>query len=196
MKPRKNMLGLCRQYVKESFSYIAESRNYIYIMIGFFVLSTIAGFYFVGRLGFLDAVLKELLDKTEGLNGINLILFIFTNNISVAFGSIFLGVILGVFPLINSISNGVVLGYVLARVFAVSGFSEFWRILPHGVFELPAIFISLGLGLRLGMSVFSKSIVKDFRHNFAGSVKVFFFVVMPLLVLAAIIEGLLIILLK
>ena len=34
--------------------------------------------------------------------------------------------------------------------------SDLFRLLPHGIFELPAIFISLGLGLRFGMFIFQK----------------------------------------
>jgi len=65
-------------------------------------------------------------------------------------------------------------------------------IFPHGVFELPAVFISLGLGVRFGTFMFSKNALSELKHRFIGSIKVFFFVIMPLLVLAAIIEGVLI----
>jgi stage II sporulation protein M len=195
-RKEKRLFDLCRIYAGDSFSYIKESRNYIYLVIGFFVLSTLAGFYFSSQLGFLDAIIKNLLERTQNLNGIDLILFIFSNNISVAFTGLFFGILFGIFPVINSVSNGLVLGYVLSRVYIISGASEFWRILPHGIFELPAIFISLGLGIRLGMSVFSRQFIKDVKYAVVNSMKVFFFVIMPLLIVAAVIEGLLIIVLK
>jgi len=36
------------------------------------------------------------------------------------------------------------------------GFLSLWRLLPHGIFELPAVFISLGMGLKIGMFIFQK----------------------------------------
>lgn len=197
MKPKRNgFFKICKKYVNDAFSYIWESKDYVYIGMGFFFLSAIAGFYFSSQLGFIDEILRQILDRTSNLTGIDLILFIFSNNASVSFAGLFFGIVLGIFPLINLAANGLVLGYVFAKVYAVSGISDFWRILPHGIFELPAIFISLGLGIRLGMAVFSKPIIRELRYRISGSVKVFFFVILPLLVVAAAIEGLLIILLK
>jgi stage II sporulation protein M len=88
--------------------------------------------------------------------------------------------------------NGAVLGYVFSRVYVLYGASDFWRILPHGIFELPAIFIALGLGVKLGFFIFSGNIKQEFLRRFYYSFLVFLFVVVPLLIIAAIIEGLLI----
>jgi len=192
----KGTFSLLKEYVEDAFLYIKDSRNYIYSVIGIFIISAIIGFAFASKLGFLDTLLKEIISKTAGLTGINLILFIFANNASVAFEGLLFGIVLGIFPLINSVSNGLVLGYVLAKVYSLSGFSEFWRILPHGIFELPAIFISLGLGIKLGASVFSKPARKTFKLRLYNSLKVFFLIVLPLLVVAATIEGILIIILR
>ena len=75
-----------------------------------------------------------------------------------------------------------------------AGFFEMWRLLPHGIFELPAVFISLGLGIRLGTTLFNrnvKNIDKEIFRRLRNSFKVFIFIVLPLLVVAAIIEGVL-----
>ena len=72
-----------------------------------------------------------------------------------------------------------------------------WKILPHGVFELPAIIFSIGIGLKLGWSVVggrwsARKGKGSVGYVFLEGVRFFVFVVFPLLVVAAIIEGLLI----
>jgi stage II sporulation protein M len=96
----------------------------------------------------------------------------------------------------NVISNGIILGYVMKGVWIDSGISNFWRIFPHGIFELPAVFISLALGLKLGMFVFSKNPGREFLSRLKNSFIIFVVVVLPLLLVAAIIEGILIFLYK
>src|SRR3989344_5449655 len=155
---KKRLYERCKSYIEESFDYIKKSKNYIYFSIGVFLFFCFIGFFFAENFTFLDTYLKEILSKSQNLDGISLILYIFKNNVGVSFLSIILGIFLGIFPLFNSLSNGLVLGYVFAKVYSISGVSEFWRILPHGIFELPAIFISLGLGVRMGVFVFSKNL--------------------------------------
>ena len=75
-----------------------------------------------------------------------------------------LGIFLGIFPIITTISNGVILGYVLKRTAESVGVIEFWRLFPHGIFELPAVFISLGLGLKLGKDII-KNYLKTNKKN-------------------------------
>jgi len=120
--------------------------------------------------------------------------FIFQNNVSSAFIAMVFGVFLGLMPVINALVNGAILGYVLALASAEAGYGVIFNLLPHGIFELPAIFISLGLGARWGMFVFSGkgNRKKEFSKRFYGSMKVFFTIVLPLLIIAAIIEGILI----
>ena len=181
-----------KKEVKDAFSYIKESKNYIYAIVLIFLVSGFIGFVFSSGFSALDEMLKELAEKVSGMGPVELILFILKNNLSVAFSSILFGAILGIFPLLASFSNGIVLGYVMKGVWESYGISEFWRILPHGVFELPAIFLSLALGLRLGMFVFAKNRKKEFLDRLKKSMILFVFLVLPLLIAAAIIEGILI----
>jgi len=64
--------------------------------------------------------------------------------------------------------------------------------LPHGIFELPAIIISFALGIKLGSFVFAKEPWAELRRFVINCIRIFFFIVIPLLVIAAIIEGILI----
>lgn len=178
--------------VDSSLDYVRSSMKYVYLMLFFFLLTAIIGFFFPENFTFIDLILKEIAQKAANLEGLDLILFIFDNNIKSAFIGMILGVLLGIFSLVNAVSNGLVLGYVFSKVWEISGFTDFWRILPHGIFELPAIFIALGLGMKLGMFIFSKNKLKELRYRFWNSLVSFICIVVPLLVIAAIIEGLLI----
>lgn len=188
MKKKMNEKNIFR----ESLILIYESRKYIYSIITIFVLSGIFGFVLADKLTFINDILKELVDKTEGLGTFDLIVFIFLNNLQSALLGMVLGLFFGIMPLINSVGNGVVLGFVFRKVYAFSGLNDFWRILPHGVFELPAIFIALGLGLRLGSTVFFKRDKNGVLYHLKKAILAFLCVILPLLLIAAIIEGLLI----
>jgi stage II sporulation protein M len=192
----KRKKGAFKKQARESLNYFRESRQFIYAVILIFLASALFGVIFSNNLGFIDKYLKEIVDKVSGLSVGGLILFILQNNIQSAFFGLLLGIVLGIFPVITSIVNGVIIGYVMKGVWLNSGFGDFWRILPHGVFELPAVFISLALGLRLGMFIFSNEKRKELVYRLKNSLVIFFMIVLPLLIVAAIIEGILIMLYK
>jgi stage II sporulation protein M len=198
MKKKKEMpkkaLSLKTQF-KEAWSYIGESKHYIFISIILFLFGALIGVIFKESLSpTINEILKDLLDKTSGLDLFEMIFFILQNNLQSAFLSILAGILMGIFPIVSDITNGIILGYVLSKASEVSGFTSWWRILPHGIFELPAIFISFGLGIKLGFSFFinKKFRSEEFKRRFYNSANVFLVVIIPLLIIAAIIEGILI----
>lgn len=174
--------------------YVKESRIFIYLIIGFFLISSLVGFFFSDLFVFYNELLLGLNQQIQGLGWFGLIWFIFQNNVTSAFFAMFLGIIVGIVPLFNAITNGSLLGYVYFLASSEGGYSVIWYIVPHGIFELPAIFIALGMGLKLGMFVFAgrENIGKEFTRRLLSSIVAFLFVVLPLLIVAAIIEGTLI----
>jgi len=180
-----------RSMWEESVGYIKESRGYIYAIILMFVISAVIGFFWLTEIGFIEELLAELALQVETLGHGALIWFIFQNNLGSAFASMLFGIVLGVVPAFNALANGFILGYVFDRAAAVGGLGVIWYLVPHGIFELPAIFISLGLGVKMGTFIFAKkgNRIKEFRRRFWSSLKVFLTVVLPLLIIAAIIEG-------
>lgn len=195
MKNRKENY-IKREY-KVCFDYIKESKNYIYGIIVIFLLFALLGFVVPLPEEIKVALIeyfKELVKETEGFNSREMIFFLFQNNVSASFFGLLLGVFMGIFPIFNSILNGFVLGFASKLSVVENGVFSLWRLFPHGIFELPALFISLGLGLKLGTFIFEKEKGKSFRIFFEKSIKTFIFVIVPLLILAAIIEGILIVL--
>lgn len=189
MKKRKFSLN---KYFFHSIDYIAESRNYIYFIMGIFFLSVLIAYLNPDKFLFLNDYLKEIFSKAKDLRGMDMISFILVNNLLSAFMGILLGVFFGIFPVFNGLLNGVVIGYVLRLTVNEAGLLYLWRLLPHGIFELPAIFISLGMGLKLGMFIFEKNKIREAKIRIVESLRAFILIVVPLLVIAAFIEGVLI----
>ncbi|MNI36018.1 hypothetical protein D3C73_900560 [compost metagenome] len=79
---------------------------------------------------------------------------IFLNNASKAVIFIFLGLLFGILPLSMLVVNGLVLGYVLsAEASNTTWLLVVKGILPHGIIEIPAIFIACAYGIKLGVLV-------------------------------------------
>lgn len=189
---RKNNKSWKREFadsVEHSLSYLSESKRHIYLAAILFFASAVFGYFFATELGFFDKFLNEIVDSTKDLDYLQLIWFIFSNNVTSSVSVIFLGAVLGIFPLFNSLFNGAILGYVYSKASSVVGYLVIWKLLPHGIFELPAIFISLGLGIHIGFSFFGKNQIKTFKFRFKESLKAFLLIVVPLLALASIIES-------
>ena len=176
--------------------YLKESRNYFLAASMLLVFSALIGFLFpVFLIDVIRKFIEEILSRTSDLSFFELFLFIFKNNLSTAFFGLFLGVFFGFFPVMLVILNGYVLGFVINLSVGTSGIASLWRLFPHGIFEIPALILSLGLGLKLGMFVFAKAgkRKKVLAYNLKNSLRVFVFVILPLLLIAGIIEAWLII---
>jgi len=184
---------------KFGLQYTKNLKGYFLIVLFLFFLISLFGFFF--PYFFKEQIIKlitELLEKTKDLGPLELISFIIANNIKSAFFGMIFGVFFGIVSLGVVVVNGYVLGFVIKKTVAVGGFSVLFRLVPHGIFEIPAVVISLALGLKLGMFLFvykGKNKTKEFLVWLRDSVRVFVFIVVPLLVIAGIIEGVLIVVL-
>lgn len=178
-----------------SWNYIKDSRKFIYAIIWIFVLFVILGAFVPVPASItleINAFIKQLLGQTEGLSWFGLIKFIFFNNIQTSFSGMIFGFFLGIYSVATTLINGYVVGFVALLAVKEEGLTVLWRLFPHGIFELPALFISLGLGLKFGTFIFQKNKMKSFQEYLINSLRVFVFVIIPLLLIAAIIEGTLI----
>lgn len=184
--------GFFKENYSKSWQFIKESKNFIYAIIAIFFGFALISFFFQVPDYLAREIMKtleEIVNRTEGLSQFELIKFIFFNNLQSSFLGLILGVFLGIFPLIFAAFNGYVLGFVADMAVDVGGISVLWRLLPHGIFELPAVFISLGLGFRFGVFILKNPGLKSIKEYSYEVIRVFICVVIPLLILAAIIEG-------
>jgi len=195
---KKKEFNLKEEY-KKSWDYLKHSKNFIYVIIIIFFFFTLIGFFISVPDSLKSQILKfitELLEKTQGMSQMELIKFIFFNNLQSSFYGIIFGFLIGIFPIIATIANGYLLGFVASISVENGGILSLWKLLPHGIFELPAVFISLGLGLKFGMFIFQKKKLESLKNYLINSLRVFLLIVVPLLIIAAIIEGSLIFLIK
>ncbi len=136
---------------KECFLFLKSMKIHLAVVLILFIGTILLGY--IAPVFFVEAIrelLKNLVDETEGMNFSQLFVFIFQNNLKTAFLGIILGIFLGVIPLFYAVTNGYILGFVASQAAEVFGPAILLRLLPHGIFELPALIISLALGLKLG----------------------------------------------
>ncbi len=198
---KKKNFNFKKEYL-ECFDFIKKIKEHIYSAILIFAIFGVIAFFFHDLInsGIKSAFGINLTDKilnyieiilmeTEGMSQAQLTGYIFLNNVQSAFMGVVLGIFLGIFSIFAAVFNGYLLGFV--GIISVKAESIFvlWRILPHGIFELPAIFISLGLGLKLGSFPFSNEKNKSLKKWFINSLRIFLLIVIPLLIVAAVIEG-------
>ncbi len=117
---------------------------------------------------------------------------IMVNNISVSFNAFVLGITFGIGTIYVLFYNGALLGALTGLVYHFGDPIVYWSlILPHGVIELTAIFISGGAGLILAYSIL---VPKGYsrRHSIIKGAKnaiYLVFGIIIMLVMAGIIEG-------
>ncbi len=191
------------EFFKENYSlswkFLKESRKSIYTIALVFLAFALIGFFIEMPEALsiqIIQMLEEIVARTQGLSGFGIIKFIFLNNIQSSILGLVLGIFIGIFPVFFAAFNGYILGFVLFLSIQSGGVLELWKIFPHGIFELPAIFIALGIGLRLGMQALRRGKKNSFKSFILDAGRTFVFVVIPLLAIAAIIEGILISLLR
>ena len=159
---------------------IKKLKNYLIFSILVFFLFMVLGLIFPNFFEEqIRELIKTLIEKTQELSTLELISFIMANNIQVAFFGIIFGIIFGILPTL-----GLIIVPDAGHSMLEEGIFILWRLLPHGIFEIPAILISTSLGIRLGTDF------KNFKKNLKSAIRVFLLIVVPLLVIAGIIEGL------
>ncbi|MEK6825927.1 MAG: stage II sporulation protein M [Nanoarchaeota archaeon] len=152
---KKKSKGFLQESMHFGWRYLKESRRYVYGAALFFFACIFIGFNYADRLTFLDSIIVQMRESVAGLRGVELSSLIFISNTQSAFFSLFLGMVFSVFSVFNILLNGTLIGYVLHFLWIETGSTHFWKLLPHGVFELPALFISWGLGIRCGWKLVS-----------------------------------------
>jgi uncharacterized membrane protein SpoIIM required for sporulation len=121
---------------------------------------------------------------------------ILLNNVrSLALASVLAPITLGTLSVMLLMVPLTIVGFLGAQA-ALLGYNPLVFLLafivPHGVVEIPAAVIATAMALRLGASLTTappkRSVGDNVLHALADLVKVFLFLVVPLLVVAALIE--------
>lgn len=117
---------------------------------------------------------------------------IMTNNLSVAFTTFALGITAGIGTVYMVIVNGVLMGVIGAATWKAGMALQLWSfVAPHGVLELPAIFIAAGAGLEIARGMlFPGLLPRKLSLSRAGTRAARLLLgTIPMLIIAGVIEG-------
>jgi uncharacterized membrane protein SpoIIM required for sporulation len=117
---------------------------------------------------------------------------IMTNNLSVAFSTFALGITAGLGTIWMMVMNGLLIGVIGAATWKAGMALQLWSfVAPHGVLELPAIFIAGGAGLEIARGLLFPGLLPR-RQSLAdagGRAARLLLGTIPMLVIAGVIEG-------
>ena len=137
-------------------------------------------------------VFQVVVGNYRGLAGGMLFFNILVQNVTATIFVLISGVIVGIIPTFAISSNGFGLGVLYREASEVSGYSKAaLKVLPYGVFEIPALLIAASYGLWLGVTVVRRMRGNEstvLRFNIEHAFRRYFAVVFPLLIVAAAIE--------
>jgi len=135
--------------------------------------------------------IRRVLPDGEMKPSISLVMLIFLNNLRVAILSIILGPTI-VIPSLIIMINGFVLGLVASLAIGTGAdiITVILAILPHGIFELPALIYSAVVGTELGIWIIEKFFFKKGRSVEEVLIGLLFSItiIVVLLLIAAFIE--------
>ena len=179
--------------MKEIRKALARNNGLIAFCIATFLLGVPFGYALYDKVeGIMLPVLKQLKEIISHETNLETALNIFFNNYKVSIYLVIAGTL--ILPtLVIMFSNGFIVGFIikylqlkdLGLLFFLKG------VVPHGIFELPALFIAGGIGLRIGLSFLSmdnRKRTKEVSQSIREAAVIHILVVTPLLLLAAFIE--------
>ena len=177
--------------------------NYLRMLVPYFLVSVVLlGFGIVlgiTAVSFFPEVAYQLQDSFaefgkmfRGLSRLQLAAAIFINNALKTLFVITFGALAGVVPVLFLLVNGVTLGLVMYSSILSRGiWASLLAILPHGVLELPAVLLGTGIGLMLGEHAIRRLLgaaETTLSSELGRALRFFLSVIVPLLLVAAVIE--------
>ncbi|MDD5092111.1 MAG: stage II sporulation protein M, partial [Candidatus Wallbacteria bacterium] len=111
------------------------------------------------------------------------------NNLNAAEDVLVLGIAFGIYPVYSCLANGYRGGFLTSKAARKKGPGVLLFLVPHGIFELPAMFIACGLGLRLGLCWFGQGRIERFRTIIMEILLITVLLIAPLIFVAGMIEA-------
>lgn len=140
---------------------------------------------------FINSIIGELMNNFKDYRGFELFLRILLNNTKATAIMLFSGIFLAILPTLGTLMNWMIIGFVFQSPQLMAGrpaYLIFLQLLPHGVFEIPALLLALALGIRLGGWLLKEKKAEHLKSNIKESLSCYVKVIFPLLIIAACIE--------
>lgn len=177
--------------------YCARLRPFLITSLVMFGVGAVIGLMIVNRFPQLGVSFEESLNAfVTGFHGLpktKLAAAIFLNNSLKTLIVILFGALVGVIPAVFLVVNGAALGVVMALLSHSRGlWVSLLSVAPHGVLELPAVFLGTAIGLMIGMGMLRRIFGKpafELRTELGRAVRFFTLIIVPILFIAAIVEA-------
>lgn len=171
-----------------------------YVTISFILLVLLTTIMFYYNQDTAKEIIMSFLEANADMineSGDVLMTSLIINNVTASMISIIIGFVPFLFvPIFSLVINSVMIGATLGFTTIASSTSVFkilmLGIMPHGIFELPALFISMSMGVYLCNKISRKILGKEKEsiiEVIKNIVKTFIIIVIPLLILAGIVEA-------
>ena len=197
-------MGKIKELYIGEFSFFKKeiSKIFIIFMLLFLTVAIGTGIFIYNNEKIAINLFEYIMQVFEQLNinqepGIAMSIDLFLNNTKSAGVSILLGFVPFLFlPIIPVIFNAVILGGLIA-IYPMIGLpigAALLGTIPHGIFEISAIIYAVSLGIYLNICIFRKIIKSKKKNINMGEVlmhivKSFILIIVPLLVIAALVEA-------
>lgn len=171
--------------------YVTSLRWYLVLSSVLFLSLGMLGYLFGGNFYSLWKGLQGYFGGFANFHPLVVFVLIFVNNSITSLLAILLGVTLGIVPLLVSAGNGFIIGLAGYYTLQKSSLTFFiMSILPHGLIELPMVLLSTAIGIGVGFETLKKLLGRKsaVKRKLVKGLKLYAFVILPLLLLAAFIE--------
>jgi len=198
IKGQGTMKKISTQYRMAIDFLLRDLSIYFFLTVSTFVLLTIFSTYLFGENPDLTmTLLSTVVDKFQGImeNGEISLLNLFINNLQASVLGVLVGLIPFLFlPMLGIFSNAAVMGLVFAQF---TSSAPLWKvvvlgILPHGIFELTAVFLCYSMGISICWNLSKKIVGHRKRENLKdllqNCLRTTVLIVVPLLIIAALVE--------
>jgi stage II sporulation protein M len=180
--------------IRDDLAYLRSISSFVALSVFIFALTSVMGYWTAALdpdiaskwMAELDA-LRWILEQPPLI----IMIIIFLKNLLASATALLLGLGLGLIPLLILTSNGFLLGVVAYSAVQKSGpIFLAAGIMPHGIFELPAVLVSISLGFRLGylLALTLAREKADLSGETKTAIRFLWRYITPLLFLAAVIE--------
>ncbi|MGH7796747.1 MAG: stage II sporulation protein M [Candidatus Binatia bacterium] len=182
---------------EERRAYSRRLRPYLFASLALFALGIVAGLVAVYRIPSIADHFQDMLANFvrmfAGMPPLRLAGAIFLNNAFKTLCAIVLGLFIGIVPVIFLLANGVALGVAMSISTQARGlWPSLLAILPHGILELPAVFLGTSIGLLIGRQAAQRLAGRaetPIGAEVLQGIKYFCTVIVPLLLVAAFVEA-------
>lgn len=178
-----------RHQYTAAWSTLHEARYGILMALLAYLASCAGGWFFAEDLGFFHQAAASLAGKFEGRQGADFISTLFLHNLVATYIAMCLVTLWGLFPMVNAIANGLILGWIVGTATGPSLVDAAAMLVPHGLFEWPAMMIAWGVGIWRGAGYRFSAANETYVHRWKQANRLFFLIVFPLLLVAAVVEG-------